>query len=63
MTDATSFTPPSPGLRANLFQNKSFEPYSDCPIGPEHVKLITLYRCYGETFSAATCHNDSIKIA
>ena len=28
MVDVTSLTPPSPGLRATLFPNKSFEPYS-----------------------------------
>ena len=52
MADATSHTPPSPGLSAALLPNKSFEPYS--PKGPENVKITTLYRCPGRLFRAAT---------
>ena len=36
MADATSLTPPSPGLSATLLPNKSVEPYS--PKEPENVK-------------------------
>ena len=39
MADATSLTPPSPGLRATLLSNKRVEPYS--PKGPENVKITT----------------------
>ena len=45
MADATSLTPPSPGLSATLRPNKSVEPNS--PKGPENVKLTTLYRYTG----------------
>ena len=48
MADATSPTPPSPGLSATLLSNKSVEPYS--LKGPENVKLTTLYRCTGRLF-------------
>ena len=41
MADATSLTPPSPGLSATLPSNKRVEPYS--PKGPESVKITTLY--------------------
>ena len=37
MTDATSLTPPSPGLSATLFPNKNVEPYS--PRGPQNVNI------------------------
>ena len=46
MADATSLTPPSPGLSATLLPNKSVESYS--PKGPENVKITTLYRCTGK---------------
>ena len=52
MADATSLTPPSPGLSATLLPNKSVEPYS--PKEPENVKITTLYRCSGRLFRAAT---------
>ena len=45
MADATSLTPPSPGLSATLLSNKHVEPYS--PKGPENVKITILYRCTG----------------
>ena len=51
MADATSFTPPSPGLGATLLSNKHVEPYS--PKGPENVKITTLHRCTGRLFRAA----------
>ena len=38
MADATSLKPPSPGLSAILFPNKSVESYS--PKGPENVKRL-----------------------
>ena len=41
MAGATSLTPPSPGLSATLFPNKSVEPYT--PKGPENIKITTLY--------------------
>ena len=42
MLDATSLTPPSPGLSPILLSNERIEPYS--PKGPENVKITTLYR-------------------
>ena len=41
MAGATSLTPPSPGLSATLFPNKSVEPSS--PKGPENIKITTAY--------------------
>ena len=40
MADATSLTPPSPGLSATLLSNESVEHYS--PKGPENVKITTM---------------------
>ena len=40
MADATSLMPPSPGLSATLFPNKSVEFYS--PKGPGNAKITTL---------------------
>ena len=61
MADATSLTPPSPGLSETLLPRKSVEPYS--PKGPEHVRKKThqktLYQCTGILLRAATWHNDS----
>ena len=37
MADATSLTPPSPGLSATLLSNQSPEHYG--PKGPENVKI------------------------
>ena len=42
MVDATFLTPPSPGLSATLFQNRSVEPYS--PKGLENVKIKVLFK-------------------
>ena len=59
MVDATSLTPPTPGLSAT----KRVEPYS--LKGPENVKKKKKKKkkktisMYGETFRAATRHNDS----
>ena len=39
MADATSLTPPSPGLSATLFQNKSVEPKRT-----ENIKITTQYQ-------------------
>ena len=61
MADATSLTPPRPGLSATLLSNKRVEPYS--PKGPENVKITTLYRCTGRLFRAATRHNDSVVVS
>ena len=43
MADATSLTPPGPGLSATLTPNKSAESYS--PKGPENVNITTLSYC------------------
>ena len=47
MADATSLTPPSPGLSATLLSNKRVDSYS--PRGPENVNNNTI-SMYGETF-------------
>ena len=52
MADATSLTPPSPGLRAILFSNKRVEPYS--PKGPENAKNNNTISMYGETCYSGT---------
>ena len=54
MADATSLTPPSPGLSATLFPNKRVESYS--PKGRENVKITSLYRCTGRLFRAHASH-------
>ena len=48
MADATSLTPPIPGLSATLLLNTSVDPYS--PKGPENVKNNNTISMYGETF-------------
>ena len=52
MADVTSLTPPSTGLSATLFPNKSVEFYS--PKGPENVKITILYRCTGSPHGTTT---------
>ena len=60
MADATSLTPPRPGLSITLFPNKSVESFN--PKGPENVK-ITLYRRTARLFRAAHCTTTAVVIS